>query len=95
MKLLSSGKCYEFLKIPNGLKVSEVVDAMNSIVSSGRLIKILFIVDFDIINDISNSVTIKTQMKVLSHLFSHDLFKHVLVILGHHHGDSRGPEVER
>ena len=91
----SSGTCYEFLNIPNGHKILEIVDAMNSIISSGRLNKILFSVDFDILEDISKSVTIKTQMKVLRHLFGRDLFEHVLVILGHQHPDTNGSDIIR
>ena len=92
---LAKGACYEFLSVRNDLKTIEVVNAMNSIFSSNRLNKILFVVDFDIMDDISKSVTIKTQMKILGHLFGQDLFKHIFVILGHQHADSEGPEIKR
>ena len=92
---LAKGACYEFLSVRNDLKTIEVVNAMNSIFSSNRLNKILFVVDFDIMDDISKSVTIKTQMKILGHLFGQDLFKHIFVILGHQHADSKGPEIKR
>ena len=92
---LAKGACYELLSVRNDLKTIEVVNAMNSIFSSNRLNKILFVVDFDIMDDISKSVTIKTQMKILGHFFGQDLFKHIFVILGHQHADSEGPEIKR
>ena len=95
INFLAKGACYEFLSVRNDLKTIEVVNAMNSIFSSNRLNKILFVVDFDIMDDISKSVTIKTQMKILGHLFLQDLFKHIFVILGHQHADSKGPEIKR
>ena len=95
VNILAKGACYEFLSVRDDLKTIEVVNAMNSIFSSNRLNKILFVVDFDIMDDISKSVTIKTQMKILGHLFGQDLFKHIFVILGHQHADSKGPEIKR
>jgi len=92
---LKSGSCYEFLNIPNGIKTTEVVEAMNAVASSGRLNKILFTVDFDIIDEISESVTLKTQMKVLSYFLGQDIFNHVLVILGHQHADTRAAAIKR
>ena len=92
---LAKDACYEFLSVRNDLKPIEVVNAMNSIFSSNRLNKILFVVDFDIMDDIPKSVKIKTQMKILGHLFGQDLFKHIFVILGHQHADSEGPEIKR
>ena len=68
---------------------------MNDVFTHGRLNKILFVVDFDIIDEVSTSVTLKTQMKVLSHLFGQDIFKHLLVVLGHEHGSVYTHQVKR
>ena len=77
------GNCYHFLHVKENLDVENLTLAINILIKTGEIRKILMIVEQDQLETLSKSSSLRNQVAILKFLYGENIFDYVLFIVGH------------
>ena len=77
------GDCYHFLHVKENLDIENLTRALNILIKTDEIRKILMIVEQDQLETLSKSPSLRNQVAILKFLYGENIFDHVIFIVGH------------